>query len=51
MNSDVKAIDVMYYVATPEFIGRWNEAKKGELVPRETPSAVDARVRAPALGS
>jgi predicted TIM-barrel fold metal-dependent hydrolase len=32
--SDVKAIDFMYYVATPEFIARWNEAKKGELLCR-----------------
>jgi predicted TIM-barrel fold metal-dependent hydrolase len=28
------AIDFMHYVATPEFIGRWNEAKKGELLCR-----------------
>ena len=34
MSDDVKAIDFMYYVATPEFIGRWNEAKKGELLCR-----------------
>ena len=34
MSSEVKAIDFMYYVATPEFIGRWNEAKKGELLCR-----------------
>ncbi len=34
MLEDVKAIDIMYYVATPEFIGRWNEAKKGELLCR-----------------
>ena len=34
MSGDVKAIDFMYYVATPEFIGRWNEAKKGELLCR-----------------
>jgi len=32
--SDLKAIDFMYYVATPEFIGRWNKAKEGELVCR-----------------
>jgi uncharacterized protein len=25
------AIDFMYYVSTPEFIGRWNKAKEGEL--------------------
>jgi len=30
----IKAIDFMYYVATPEFIGRWNKAKEGELVCR-----------------
>jgi predicted TIM-barrel fold metal-dependent hydrolase len=34
MRNDIKAIDFMYYVATPEFIARWNEAKKGELVCR-----------------
>ena len=34
MSRDVRAIDFMYYVATPEFIGRWNEAKKGELLCR-----------------
>jgi predicted TIM-barrel fold metal-dependent hydrolase len=34
MSEDVRAIDFMYYVATPEFIGRWNEAKKGELLCR-----------------
>jgi predicted TIM-barrel fold metal-dependent hydrolase len=32
--SDAQAIDFMYYVATPEFISRWNEAKKGELLCR-----------------
>ena len=31
---DIKAIDFMYYVATPEFIGKWNQAKEGELVCR-----------------
>lgn len=31
---DVQAIDFMYYVATPEFIARWNKAKGGELVCR-----------------
>ncbi len=34
MRNGIKAIDIMYYVATPEFIGRWNEAKKGELICR-----------------
>jgi uncharacterized protein len=34
MPDDVKAIDFMYYVATPEFIARWNEAKQGELLCR-----------------
>ena len=34
MSTDVKAVDFMYYVATPEFIARWNEAKKGELLCR-----------------
>jgi len=34
MSENVRAIDFMYYVATPEFIGRWNEAKKGELLCR-----------------
>ncbi len=32
MLNRVKAIDIMYYVATPDFIARWNEAKKVELV-------------------
>ncbi len=30
----IKAIDFMYYVATPEFIARWNDAKKSELICR-----------------
>jgi predicted TIM-barrel fold metal-dependent hydrolase len=34
MQNDTKAIDFMYYVATPAFIERWNEAKKGELICR-----------------
>jgi len=34
MAQDVKALDFMYYVATPEFIGKWNDAKKGELICR-----------------
>jgi uncharacterized protein len=34
MGNDLKAIDIMYYVATPEFIHKWNEAKKGELICR-----------------
>jgi predicted TIM-barrel fold metal-dependent hydrolase len=34
MSDEVKAIDFMYYVATPEFIARWNEAKRGELLCR-----------------
>jgi predicted TIM-barrel fold metal-dependent hydrolase len=34
MAEETKAIDFMYYVATPEFIARWNEAKKGELICR-----------------
>ncbi|HSK31450.1 MAG TPA: hypothetical protein VLA17_15930, partial [Candidatus Limnocylindria bacterium] len=34
MRGDIKAIDFMYYVATPEFIAKWNEAKKGELICR-----------------
>jgi predicted TIM-barrel fold metal-dependent hydrolase len=28
------AIDIMYYVATPEFIAKWNHAKEGELICR-----------------
>jgi hypothetical protein len=31
---DIKAIDFMYYVATPEFMERWDHAKSGELVCR-----------------
>mgnify|MGYP000541037116 FL=1 len=34
MTDQVKAIDCMYYVATREFIERWNRAKEGELVCR-----------------
>jgi predicted TIM-barrel fold metal-dependent hydrolase len=34
MAQDVKAVDFMYYVATPEFIAKWNDAKKGELICR-----------------
>ncbi len=34
MRNGTKAIDFMYYVATPEFIHKWNEAKKGELICR-----------------
>jgi uncharacterized protein len=30
----VPAIDIMYYVATPEFMARWDKAKEGELVCR-----------------
>ncbi len=28
------AIDIMYYVATPEFMAKWNKGKEGELVCR-----------------
>ncbi|MBI3845499.1 MAG: amidohydrolase [Planctomycetes bacterium] len=34
MAKDVAAIDIMYYVSTPEFIRRWNDAKKDELICR-----------------
>ena len=34
MAQNVPAIDFMYYVATPEFIAKWNDAKKGELICR-----------------
>ncbi len=34
MTERPKAIDIMYYVATPEFIARWTDAKKGELICR-----------------
>jgi hypothetical protein len=34
MRNGIQAIDFMYYVATPEFIAKWNEAKKGELICR-----------------
>jgi predicted TIM-barrel fold metal-dependent hydrolase len=34
VTEQVKAIDFMYYVSTPEFIERWTEAKKDELVCR-----------------
>jgi predicted TIM-barrel fold metal-dependent hydrolase len=53
MAQDVRAIDFMYYVATPEFIAKWNDAKKGELICRmeraigSLPSfdSIDAMVR------
>jgi len=32
--ADLKAIDFMYYVSTPEFIQRWAKAKEGELLCR-----------------
>jgi predicted TIM-barrel fold metal-dependent hydrolase len=34
MRNGIQAIDFMYYVATPDFISRWNDAKKGELICR-----------------
>lgn len=34
MKNGVKAIDFMYYVATPQFIAKWNQAKQGELICR-----------------
>lgn len=34
MPEPTAAIDFMYYVATPEFIARWNRAKQGELICR-----------------
>jgi len=34
MAKDIPAIDIMYYVSTPEFIARWTEGKKGELLCR-----------------
>lgn len=34
MQNGIKAIDFMYYVATPEFIAKWNQAKQGELICR-----------------
>lgn len=34
MSNEVRAIDFMYYVATPEFIAKWTAAKKGELICR-----------------
>src|SRR6476659_6722555 len=30
----IKAIDFMYYVATPEFMEQWDRAKEGELICR-----------------
>jgi predicted TIM-barrel fold metal-dependent hydrolase len=32
--SERNAIDIMYYVATPEFMAKWADAKKGEVVCR-----------------
>ena len=34
MSKRIPAIDFMYYVATPEFMGQWDRAKEGELVCR-----------------
>jgi uncharacterized protein len=34
MQNGLKAIDMMFYVATPEFIAKWNEGKKNELICR-----------------
>lgn len=34
MRNGIKAIDFMHYVAMPEFIANWTEAKKGELICR-----------------
>jgi hypothetical protein len=34
MRNGIKTIDSMSYVATPEFIAKWTEAKKGELICR-----------------
>ncbi len=34
MSNEIRAIDFMYYVATPEFIAKWTAAKKGELICR-----------------
>ena len=34
MPEAIRAIDFMYYVATPEFIEQWNRAKEGELLCR-----------------
>lgn len=34
MKNGARAIDFMYYVATPEFIAKWNQAKEGELICR-----------------
>ncbi len=34
MGPGIQAVDFMYYVATPEFIERWNRAKHGELLCR-----------------
>jgi len=35
MSDRPQAIDIMYYVATPEFIAKWTDAKKGELASEE----------------
>ncbi len=34
MRNGIRPIDFMYYVATPEFIHKWNTAKTGELICR-----------------
>lgn len=34
MEENTRAIDIMYYVSTPEFMERWAKAKEGELMCR-----------------
>ena len=34
MTEEAAAIDIMYYVSTPEFMARWAKAKEGELLCR-----------------
>ena len=34
MSKDIAAIDYMFYVTTSDFVKRWEEGKKGELICR-----------------
>ena len=45
MGNNIRAIDMMYYVATPEFIAKWNDAKKNELICRMVAPAAACRNR------
>lgn len=45
------AIDIMYYVSTPEFMDRWAKAKEGELLCRMEKSLGGSLPRFPSIGT